>query len=510
MKLRFGTKLKTAVLLLTIVVASFGSGSSISGNSETATSVADSFVLDAFAQQGVAATDVELSRDYAPRSLGEGYSPYAQTFRDTKSGTRVMVVSGLPMVKPTGEKIRVGWLGSGNQYTSDVNLFRADVDGVAITVTVLSDQPGGAKEGEQVRWSPQLFLSGVEQPTLSGPAVLPVDPTNENYRLNVLEWDYGICKRRLRIIEGRIRERWVFAADPGGEVRIRHNISGTMKLKLGSAFDAKGYSLQAGVVDDVEIVEAIELATAVYPVEIGASPETFYPDANPESHSVDGIASAAGGEWAWADIISEPGNTSSDSNLYDTAVRIESYSVEDEWVVLSRGIFLFDTSALPNESTIVAATLSLYGRQKNDTLGITPDIAIYSSAPAGVTSLAPGDFDSLGSTAFSTAITYAGWSTAGYNDFALNANGIAAVSLVAASKFGTRSASYDVAPLEPTWSASKQAYFQPYFSEQGAGYKPKLVVTYTTGWGGIVSGVTNPAKIMGVEVVDIQKVMGVE
>ena len=43
-----------------------------------------------------------------------------------------------------------------------------------------------------------------------------------------------------------------------------------------------------------------------------------------------------------------------------------------------------------------------------------------------------------------------------------------------------------------------------------AAYRPILIVAYTTGWSGKILGVTDPAKIMGVEKANIAKVLGVE
>ena len=149
------------------------------------------------------------------------------------------------------------------------------------------------------------------------------------------------------------------------------------------------------------------------------------------------------------------------------------------WRVLYRGVYLFDSSGLPDNATISAATLSIYGEAKVDNITITPNVNIYSSAPASNTALEAGDFDSLGTTAYSTAISYSSFSDTGYNDFVLNASGRSAISKTSVSKFGARNANYDVAATPPTWAGEAASFFTIYASEQGVGYKPKLVVTYT-------------------------------
>ena len=220
--------------------------------------VTDELVLKHLAEQGIDKDYVEFWHDYAPRSLGKGHSPYAKFYRDLKSNKRMMVVSGLPKVKPDGTRIKVGWVEKDGRYLSKSNLFSAIVDQGQIEVT---------QEDAQVIWIPQLFFDGKEiYPKTKGAYLLDTDPINENYHQNVLEWDYGICKRRIRIVHGIIRETWLFESAPVGEVRVKHNHSGNIKLRFG----------EYAVDDDTELVPASVFSVAEYPFEVGASPETFY------------------------------------------------------------------------------------------------------------------------------------------------------------------------------------------------------------------------------------------
>jgi len=112
-------------------------------------------------------------------------------------------------------------------------------------------------------------------------------------------------------------------------------------------------------------------------------------------------------------------------------------------------------------------------------LGIAPDINVYSSSPVSNIALEAGDFDSLGSIAYcDSAITYDSWVTDDYNDFTLNAAGIAAVSKTAVSKFGLRNANYDVAETPPSWLSFSASAFGHWCAEKGEGFQPKLVVVY--------------------------------
>lgn len=436
--------------------------------------VTDPVLLKQLQRQGIDKDYVEFRQDYAPRSLGKEHSPYAKFYRDLKSGKKFMVVSGLPMVKPDGTKIEAGWYPPidtpAGRYHTKPNLFLAEVVGREVTLMCLSDQPYGAKKGDKVIYQPQLFLNNGEiSPLPETATLLDTDPTNENYHNNVLEWDYGICIRRIRIIEGRFRERWIFYANPNGDVRIRHNQSGNYKLKLGI------YAVN----DDEEFISASIFNEAEYPFEIGAS-ATYYPDAHEETSSVDGYVERNPIREVWDDIHDLTGTAFNDSSGEGVCFRIEGASLWG-WGRMYRSISLFDTSGLPDDAIISAATFSVYGRAKSDNLSITPNLNVYSSNPASNTALEAADYlyTVFGVTPFcDTAITYAGFNDTGYNDLAFNATGIAAISKTSVSKFGLRNANYDVADVEPAWTVSVDSILDCWHTEQGSGYKPKLVVTY--------------------------------
>lgn len=434
----------------------------------------DTAVLKEFVKQGINKVDVVLEQDYAPKVKGKEQNPYSKTYQDTKSGKSIMIISSLPMVTADGTPIDVGWDIQGKKFVEKNNLFKATVDGVNVTLTVKNDQPfdpaqggpDGRKKNDKLTFHAQLFLNGIEQvPT--GPVLLAVDPINPNYSNNTLEWDYGIAKRRLRLIEGNVLGNWIFPANPNGNVRIVYNQTGSYKLKLGI------YKFN----DDEERVSAAQFNAAIYPFEVSDTGGPYYPDANPETASVDGYVSRSVSSEIWSSLTSGAGTGKSDSGTF-LANYIAASTTSNQFAILYRNIMLFDTSGLPDTAVVSAATLSIYGASKADSLSAAPDSNIYSSTPASNTALANADYGNLGSTAFSTAITYSSISTSGYNDFALNASGISAISLTGISKFGLRNANYDVANSAPNWVSNAWTQVQFYASEGGAGFKPKLVVTY--------------------------------
>lgn len=232
------------------------------------------------------------------------------------------------------------------------------------------------------------------------------------------------------------------------------------------------------------LVHSIETTTKFGGVQIisgkiGNTTDTFYPDASPETTSVDGYA-GNNTPATWATIRAAAGNFSSDTTASTLLGWDTSGGGGTPFAYMYRAFFLFDTSAIADGDTIDSATLSIYGISKADPVSNTPDINIYASTPASNTAIINTDFQQVGSTAFSTAITYASYSTTGYNDFALNASGLSAVTKTGVSKFSARNANKDVAAVSPSTSASGFTGFNGYYADQtGTANDPQLVVVHT-------------------------------
>lgn len=211
---------------------------------------------------------------------------------------------------------------------------------------------------------------------------------------------------------------------------------------------------------------------------LGFDSLTKYPDANPESTSVDGHVRRSVASETFGTIRAGAGTNSSDTETEATIARLVASSTSNQYSQMRRAIFLFDTSALTAEATISAATLSLYGSAKSNGLG-SPTLDIVSSTPVSSTALVNADYAQLGTTVFSD-IAYASFSTSAYNDMALNASGLAAISKTSISKFGTRIGWDTDNSFGGVWASTADTYFQAYFADQaGTTNDPKLVVTYT-------------------------------
>jgi len=181
----------------------------------------DVVLLKELLRQDIDYKTVEITQDYATRMAGKQRSPYAKFYKDLKSNKQFSVISTMPMVDAYGQAHELTWRDNNGVIENGNNIFHGVIDKGVVRLIALSDQPDGAKKDDEVNFHPQLFIGGVEVlPLLAVPRLLETDPINGNYHNNVLEWDYGVCRRRVRLIEGRFLGSWVFLTNPKGEVAI--------------------------------------------------------------------------------------------------------------------------------------------------------------------------------------------------------------------------------------------------------------------------------------------------
>lgn len=205
---------------------------------------------------------------------------------------------------------------------------------------------------------------------------------------------------------------------------------------------------------------------------------TYYPDADPESTSIDGSVYYIGTNVNWATIRAAATGTGEESTSTAPWMgRAESSASSGNWYRLDRGFALFDTSTLTSSASISDAVLSFYGSSLTDNFALAA--AIVSSSPASSNALVVADFDQVGTTRFASDLDLTSWSTAGYNDFTLNASGISAISKTSITKFGMR-LDKDLDNSAPTWAGSTVGGAQLKSAETAdTTSDPKLVVTYT-------------------------------
>ncbi len=161
------------------------------------------------------------------------------------------------------------------------------------------------------------------------------------------------------------------------------------------------------------------------------------------------------------------------------SLRLKSGTTTDKWSLLHRSIFVFDTSALPDGDVITAATLKIKGHSKSDpATAIAIDINVFGAGASGTDAqILSGDYELIGGTPFSTAKTYAGFSIVGYNEYALNASGLAAISKTGYTRLALRNENYDADAVAPTWSSNVQHDVNCVMVETGNN-EPTLEVTH--------------------------------
>ena len=233
-----------------------------------------------------------------------------------------------------------------------------------------------------------------------------------------------------------------------------------------------------------------------------------YPDANPESTSVDGsidISSQA--------TFADARNATTGGSFSDSATTIYigvgrggggGYS-------LNRAILLFDTSTLGSGITVTGATLSLWIDSTNDSVNDGNDYAsIVASNPASNTGLSTADFDAFTGTDDANPLTsgvamkemhdsgerkdFTGMATGAYLDWTLNSTGIAAINKTGITKFGVACGN-DVTNTNYTGGLSTDngMTFQSAENASRTAHAPKLTITYTTS-----SALSNKLALLGV------------
>lgn len=208
---------------------------------------------------------------------------------------------------------------------------------------------------------------------------------------------------------------------------------------------------------------------------------TVYPDAYPETDTVDGITikTNPGVGYTWSDIHDLSGDSANPSIATDYAVFLRAYT-NTKWETCYRGIFLFKTSSLSALATITDTTLSLNKAYSANQLGGAGRCCVVSSNPASNTNLTFADYSSLGTTDFCN-ITYSTiGSSSGYIGLTLNASGISNINKTSISKFGLRDNWDRANSFTGTYNSSEYVGWGVNLADYaGTSQDPKLVVTYT-------------------------------
>ncbi len=212
-----------------------------------------------------------------------------------------------------------------------------------------------------------------------------------------------------------------------------------------------------------------------------ATETTFFPDPDPETTSVDGMAGRTSTDQTFADIRAGNGNTNSSNANPKTLARLTSSGTTDQYQRMIRGFFFFDTSSIDDGDTIDAGIFSFDATAKQDAFSLS--ISLVAGTLASNTDIVNGDYQGTvgNTTKFATDVTIASITTAGatYTDMTMNATGRSNVSKTSITKLGTKQ-SADADNSEPTWADTVDSDVIARMADfAGTSSDPKLVVTHT-------------------------------
>jgi hypothetical protein len=278
------------------------------------------------------------------------------------------------------------------------------------------------------------------------------------------------------------------------ETDIETGIKTTKVRKL--RYD-KEEALRICLLDNIKIIGKEN--TTIIEGKIGNTTTTFYPDAGTGGDSVDGSVAvdttlSSPVLSGWNDIHDSP-DTNGQLGGYFPSVDeppayngIGNYTHPAGRIMLSRSIFLFDTSALGTD-TIDSATLSAYITTVNNIDNDGNDfISVVQCDLASTNNIVAGDFDKVGDTIDDPTEgvdsgqrkDMSSISTSAFLDFTLNSTGIGWIQKSGVSQFGMREG-HDIVDDPPTnFGGNDYNSIIPRFADYtGTTSDPKLVVEHT-------------------------------
>lgn len=227
--------------------------------------------------------------------------------------------------------------------------------------------------------------------------------------------------------------------------------------------------------------------------------DTYYPDANPETNTVDGFVYTGDfgvTNFTWAEVHdaadSADANGSADSSDVNASVFVTADTLTDRWQGISRIAILFDTSSLSDTDVISSAKVYLYiASILADDFADSLDVVAVT--PASDTDIVSGDFDQFGTTSYGS-VSVSGCSNGAYVAITLNASGRAAINLSGITKFGIRCGKDR--SNSSTWSVDGSTNVSiSTADESGSGQDPYLEIVHNAPSAGVR---TSTLSMMGV------------
>lgn len=208
----------------------------------------------------------------------------------------------------------------------------------------------------------------------------------------------------------------------------------------------------------------------------GSTVSTFFP-------SYDGgpVRSIADPGETWATLKASAGTSVNASGATGYECYTIAATTSNQWRFLGQVLTAFDTSSIPDTDTVTAATYSHYGATADG--GKVDSGAGYSlvvvEGTFGGGPIVSGDYELFNTTALSSTLALSSWTDGAYNDFALNASGLAVISKTGTTKL-TLLFEQDRSGTPVTWvSAANDGINSSYSEQTGTSQDPQLVVTHS-------------------------------
>jgi hypothetical protein len=215
---------------------------------------------------------------------------------------------------------------------------------------------------------------------------------------------------------------------------------------------------------------------------------TAYPDANPETNTVDGYSQrflSSPNEESFSSIRSGEGTHSGDSlSTHYFCYLGAAEGVTDKYNNFVRGFVLFNTYNLGSGASIISAIFNFYSKlfnfDRNSSCVETVSMHLAEGNPSSNTSITSLDLQNVGSDSFGY-VEESSIVLNQYNSITLNSSGVLAINKTGITKFSIQNG-FDINNTEPTWATdlSVGSYFDS-ADQTGTSQDPKLVITYTTG-----------------------------
>lgn len=243
-------------------------------------------------------------------------------------------------------------------------------------------------------------------------------------------------------------------------------------------------SYNDGVFTGKKLISCGFFEDAVFPVYTDDT-DTFYPDADAETNTVDGIVVFSDHNGFSQNDWDTHHDTATGSSAHssDAQTDFARTSKNDQGFGTHRAFLLFDTSSIGASQTVDSAELSLYvtGRANGDNDGDDFIVLVHEATPASNTNLVTGDFDQCGSvdspTEVSNRIDIGSFTLNAYNAFTINT--LSTVNTTGISRYCGREG-HDVLDSPYAGGTDTENDIKVKYAEtSGTSQDPKLVVTFS-------------------------------